>query len=340
MGLLKKAGFESVDSPEKSDLNIIFTCIVKTPTEQRMIDRIKKLAKTGKPMIVAGCMPKTSQRVVEKINPAASLMGPDSIGNIADVVNASLENKKVIFVSDERKTKPGLPRIRKKKNVGIVPISIGCLSGCSYCSVKFARGKLKSYSIDEIVKDIECLVKDDCTEIWLTSQDNGCYGVDIGTNLAELLRAVCRVKGDFKIRVGMMNPAYVKNEKLLNELIEAYKDKKIQKFFHLPVQSGSDRILKLMKRGYIVKDFENIVKRFRKEIPKLFLSTDVIAGFPEETEQDFQSTVELLKRVRPNKANISKFGMRPGTEAANMKQLDVKTVNERSAKLHKIISSF
>ncbi len=338
LGLLKQAGFEIVDSQQKSDLNIIFTCIVKNPTEQRMIRRIQELTKTGKPLIVAGCMPKTSQRVIEKINPNASLLGPDSIEHIVDVARAVLEGKKIIFVSNERKPKVGFPRMRKRKEVGIVPISIGCLSVCSYCAVRFARGRLKSYPIEKIVEEVEDLVKDGCSELWLTSQDNGCYGLDISTNLVGLLKKVCEVSGDFKIRVGMMNPMHIKN--FLDDLIDAYKNEKIIKFLHLPVQSGSDKLLRAMKRGYTVAEFESIVERFRKEIPDLFLSTDVIVGFPGESDEDFQATIELLKKIKPDKVNISKFGARPGTEAAKIKRLDVKTMNERSKLLHELISSF
>jgi len=336
MGLLKQAGFEIVDSAEKADLNIIFTCIVKNPTEQRMIRIIQELTKTGKPLIVAGCMPKTSHRIIEKINPSASLVGPDSIEHITNVARVALNGKKVIFVSDERKPKLGLPRIRKSKTVGIVPISIGCLSTCSYCAVKFARGILQSYPIEKIVEEVKKLVKDGCADIWLTSQDNGCYGFDIRTDLAALLKKVCSVNGNFKIRVGMTNPRYVKNEKPLNELLEAYKNKKVMKFLHLPVQSGSDKILRLMKRGYVAAEFEKIVERFRKEIPDLFLSTDVIIGFPGEREKDFQATVELLKKIKPDKVSVSKFGARPGTKASKMDQLDVKIINERSKRLHRI----
>lgn len=338
LGLLDESGFEIVDSLKESDINIIFTCIVKTPTEHRMIGLIKELTETGKPLVVAGCMPKTSQREIEKINPNSTLIGPDSIEHIADAARATLEGKKVIFVGNDRKTKPGLTRIRKRKSIGIIPISIGCLSNCSYCAVKFARGKLKSYPIEIIVKDIDNLVSDGCKEIWLTSQDNGCYGVDIGTNLDDLLKDVCELDSDFKVRVGMMNPTHIKT--FLGELVEAYKNEKIMKFLHLPVQSGSDDVLRTMNRGYCVADFEKIVERFRKEIPNLFLSTDVIVGFPGETERDFQATVELIKKVKPNKVNVSKFGARRGTKAAKMEQLPVKTVNERSRKLHELISSF
>ncbi len=340
LGLLQEAGFEIVDSSETSDINILFTCIVKAPTEQRMITEIQKLTDLRKPLIVAGCMTKTSQRTIEKINPNAVLVGPDSIEHIVAAVKASLDGRKIIYIKDERKTKPGHPRIKKRKEIGIIPISIGCLSNCSYCAVKLARGKLKSYPADEILKDVKYLSKSGCKEIWLTSQDNGCYGADRNTYLAALIRSVCEVEGDFKIRVGMLNPTYVKNEKILDNLIDAYKHKKVLKFLHLPVQSGSNKILRLMNRRYVVKDFEKIVSEFRKEIPNLFLSTDIIVGFPEETEEDFQLTVGLLKKIKPNKVNISKFGIRSETESAKMKQLDVKTINRRSREIHKLISSF
>lgn len=338
MGLLKESGFEAADSPQKADANIIFTCIVKTPTEHRMMTLIKELADTGKPLIVAGCMPKTSQRTLEKTSPDATLLGPDSIEHIVDAVRAALDGKRVVFVGDGRKTKPGLPRIRRKKDVGIVPISIGCMSNCSYCAVKLARGKLKSYPADNIVQDVEGLVNDGCTEIWLTSQDNGCYGMDVGTNLAELLKSVCSIDADFQIRVGMMNPIHIQS--FLDELIDAYKDEKIMKFLHIPVQTGSDRILRMMNRGYTVDDFKKIIFSFKKEFPDLFLATDIIVGFPGETQLDFEKTLHLLERIQPQKVNISKFGARSGTEAAKMEQIDVKTISERSRMLHDIISSF
>jgi len=275
------------------------------------------------------------------MNPNASIVGPDSIEHIADAAQAALEGRKIIFIADSRRTKSGLPRHMKNKDVGIVPISSGCLSNCSYCGVKFARGRLKSYPAEKIVEDVENLVKSGCREIWLTSQDNGCYGMDSGeTNLAKLVGNVCEVDGEFVVRVGMMNPTYVKNGQMLGELIDAMKNDKVQKFVHIPVQSGSDDVLNAMRRGYVVADFEKIVAEFRAEIPDIIVSTDVIVGFPTESEEDFAATVELVKRTRPEKVNISKFGARPGTDAAKMKQLDVKVVNERSRILHEVISSF
>lgn len=331
LGLLKKVGFDIVDSVEKSDLNIIFTCAVKLPTLQRMIFRIKELTKLKKPLIIAGCMPKTDLEKIEKINPQACLIAPDQIEKIVDVAKAALERKKLSYLEDLKKPKINLPKFRKNPVIGITQVGRGCLSNCAYC-VEPYRGKLFSYPLEGIIEDIKAALKQGCKEIWLTSLDNGCYGFDLKTNLAELLKEVCKIEGKFFVRVGMANPLHIK--KILKELIETYKNEKIFKFLHLPIQSGSDKILKLMKRGYKVKDFIEIVEKFRKKFPNISLATDIIVGFPYENDSDFKKTLQLIEKVKPDVVNISKFGARTGTEAVNMKQLDVKIVNERS----KIIS--
>lgn len=334
-GLLKEKGFEIVDSPKKSDLNIINTCIVKTPTEQRMIFRIKELAKLKKPLVVAGCMPKTSQRTIEKIDPSASMVGPDSVEKIVDAALSAIKGKRNIFLKDLRKPKICLPRVRSNSVISIIPISIGCLGDCLYCSVKFAKGRLFSYPKEKILGEAKSAIKEGCKEIWLTSQDSSCYGKDTKSSLAELLNDICKIDGKFFVRVGMMNPTHTMQ--ILDELIDAYKNEKVFKFLHLPVQSGSDRILKLMKRGYAAEDFMKIIKAFRKEIPEITLSTDVIIGFPTETEKEFEQTASLIKKIEPDVVNISKFGARPKTEAAELVQLDVKTISERSSFMHTLV---
>jgi threonylcarbamoyladenosine tRNA methylthiotransferase CDKAL1 len=334
LGILRDAGFGIAALPEEADLNIIFTCTVKSSSEKRMEHLISKLAALGKPLIVAGCMPKTELRVVERLAPNASIVGPDSIRNILYAARSALGGQKAIFVKDDRLDKQGLPRVRKDPKIGVVPIASGCLSKCSYCSVRLARGKLHSYPLDAIVEEVRRLVADGCTQIQLTSEDNGCYGVDIGTNLAELVMKVSAIDGDFQIRVGMLNPTYVRDPKVLGPLIEAYNDPKVSKFVNIPVQSGSDRVLKLMRRGYTVWDFERIVERFRKDVAGIYVSTDIIVGFPGETEGDFKDTVALLERTNPDKVNLSRFCARAGTDAAKMEQLPGGTIRDRSRKIH------
>lgn len=334
-GLLKKKKFEIVGSAKDSDLSILNTCNVKLASSQRMVYRIKELSRLKRPMVVAGCMAKTERKVIEKINPRASLVGPSSIQKIADVAQEALKGKRKVFLEDVREAKVCLPRMRKNKIVDIVQIAEGCAwRKCSYCIVRFARGELLSYPIELIVEEIKRGLKEGIKEIWVCSQDTASYGLDTEENLPNLLDEICRIKGDFIVRVGMMNPLHAKE--ILNELINSYRNKKVFKFLHLPVQSASEKILKEMNRGYKVKDFIEIVDKFRKEFPQIAIETDVIAGFPTETEEDSEETVKLIEKIRPDVVIISKFGSRPGTEAAKMKQLDKKIVNERSEILHRL----
>ncbi len=334
-GLLKEADFELVGKPENADLIILNTCNVKTPTSNKMINRIKFLAKFGKPLIIAGCMPKTERERIEKISPNASLIGPDSILKIVEAVEQTLKGKKVVLLDEILFDKLGYPRIRKNPVIGIVPIASGCLSYCTYCITRFSRGRLRSYPEEKIIEEIKRFLKEGAKEIWITSQDNSVYGFDKRTNLANLLNKICKIDEKFFVRVGMMNPSYIKF--FLNELIEAFKCEKIFKFIHIPVQSGSNRILTRMKRGYTREEFLEIVEKFKKEIRRITISTDVIVGFPGETDEDFEETIELIKEVRPDIVNISKFGARPGTEAAKLKQLSPKIVKKRTRELYELV---
>lgn len=334
-GLLAKE-FEFVENLDESDLIIINTCVVKNPTEKRMIHKIKEFTKTGKPLIVAGCMPKTRRELIEKINPKASMIGPDSIEKIVEVVKGTIEGKKLVFLKDLRKPKLCLPRIQKNPIIRIIQIAEGCAwQKCSYCIVKFARGRIFSYPLDLIKKEAEQAIKEGNKEIWLTSQDTSSYGFERGRlDLPLLLKEICNIEGKFFVRVGMMNPLFAK--KILDDLIQAYKNEKIFKFLHLPLQSGSNRILELMERGYSAEEFLKIVEKFKRAFPNLTLSTDVIVGFPSETEEDFEKTLEVVKKAEPDIINISKFGARKGTKAAEMKQVEEEAKEERVKKLLEI----
>jgi len=186
-----------------------------------------------------------------------------------------------------------------------------------------------------IIRRVKEAVSDGVKEIWLTSQDCGAYGADIDTNLAELLRECCEVPGRFLIRVGMMNPRHVL--KILPDLVDSFKNKKIFNFLHLPVQSGDDEVLRRMNRGYSVREFKEIVEIFRKEVPKLTLATDIICGFPGEDLKAFENTIRLIEEVKPDIVNISRFFPRPGTPAEKMRQLDVKLINSRSRRLSEVV---
>jgi MiaB-like tRNA modifying enzyme len=334
LGILKNKGFDFSEDPKNSDLNIIFTCCVKVPTINRMISRIKYLTSLRKTLIVAGCLPKAMKDLVEKISPEASLISPDWVGEIGEVAAKSLENKRVVLLEDVKKSKLSLPRCRENPIIAIVQIGRGCTSNCSFCCEPY-RGKLFSYPLEEIVKEVERSVREGCKEIWITSLDTGCYGLDIGTSLPELLEKICNLDGNFFVRVGMANPYHVK--RILKNLLDSYKSEKIFKFLHIPLQTASDRLLKLMNRGYTYKEFLKIVKAFRKVFPEITIATDIIVGLPTESEKDFRKTVEFVKKVKPDVVNLSKFGLHPGTQAAKMEQVDKNVVKERSKKLFEVV---
>jgi len=327
-GVLEGEGHTITDEKD-SDIIIINTCFVKTPTEMKIIDRIKRLK--GKKLIIAGCMPEVMGRKLRAIAPGASIVGTHNLKRIPEAVERIMKDEAIEFTGKNNISKAGMKKIRKNPIVNIVPVSSGCLGECAYCCVRLAKGKLFSFSKEMIIKDIRSSLNDGCKEIWITSQDNGCYGFDKGTNLAKLLEEIVKIDGNFRVRVGMMNPNHIR--RFLPELINVYKSPKIYKFIHVPVQSGSDSVLKGMKRKYTVKEFEEIIKDFRKEFPDILVSTDIIVGFPGESEKDFEETKNLVKRIRPNMVNLSKFGARPGTPASEMVQVNNKTIKDRSKEL-------
>jgi MiaB-like tRNA modifying enzyme len=336
-GILHNSKFQIVSELQLADVVIINSCYVKLPTQNRIIHRLQIIQKQfpDKKIIVAGCMVEIDPHTLEKIAPTSSWVGPHQIKRISDVVSRTLKGKVIRLVGKRKEIKLTLPKIRDNPLIDIVQICEGCEGVCSYCCTRFARKRLFSYPINLIKKGVEHATKNGCKEIWITAQDTGIYGRDIGTNLAELLNKICKIDEKFFVRVGMMNPMHVKD--IVDELIESYRSEKIFKFLHLPVQSGSSRILKLMNRGYTVNDFRRIVKKFRKEFPFLTLSTDVIVGFPGEEEKDFQKTVKLIREVKPDIVNVSKFGARPGTKAAEMEQLPRSVIDDRTKRLVRMI---
>ena len=334
-GLLKENSLISVEEPEKADVNIIVTCTVKTASSHRMMHRIKRLSSSNRPLVVAGCMPKTERSLIENINPKVSLLGPEDLNRTVETVKAAIKGVQSIHLEGTILPNLLFPRIRRNQIIGIVKISSGCLGNCTFCQVKIAKGELTSYSPISINSEVKVALKNGCKEIWLTSQDNGCYGKDIGTDLVSLSNSILSIKGDFKIRLGMMNPEYVHN--MIDKLMSVLRDEKFFKFLHLPVQCGSNLVLKAMRRTHTIEDFINSVKRFRHDFPLSTLSTDIIVGYPTETEEDFQKTINLIKEIKPDIVNISKYGARPGTQSERMLQLDSRIVKARSKELHRIV---
>ncbi|MFH1133095.1 MAG: tRNA (N(6)-L-threonylcarbamoyladenosine(37)-C(2))-methylthiotransferase [Nanoarchaeota archaeon] len=327
-GLLAEAGYEMVGKAEDADLVIYNTCTVKGPTENEFIRRMRKLTALEKKIIVAGCIPQAEPSLT--VLQGISVVGPYDIHKIAEAADQTLKGKTVCFLSRVNKPRLNLPKVRKNALVEIVPILHGCLGHCSYCKTKHARGHLHSYPINDIVRHVSKAVAEGAKEVWLTSQDCAAYGLDLGKTLPELLEAVCSIPRDFRVRVGMGNPEHYLL--FLDRAVKAYEHEKIYKFLHVPVQSGSDEVLREMGREYTAADFMRVIRAFRKKMPQITVSTDIIVGYPTETEADFKKTLSLIRAARPDVHNLSRFWPRPGTPAAELKPLSSEVMKVRSKK--------
>lgn len=335
-GLLKKNGYVFSDE-NGADLIIVNTCSVKSSTENTIVSDVRRLDKLGKKIVIAGCISDADPKLARKLAPKAGIIGTHNITKINEVVESTFEGNKLEIIGKRTELKILQPKIRRNPIIDIVPVESGCNSNCTFCSTKLAKGDLKSYSIDQITQQIKSAREEGCKEFWLTGQDCSCYGFDIKTDMADLLNSITtNVEGRYFIRVGMMNPLHTK--KFTQKLIDAYKHQNVFKFLHLPVQSGSDKILKEMRRGHDSENYFYIVDEFRKNFPKMSLVTDIIVGFPGETEEDFQKSVELVEKSRPEFVNVSRFASRPGTRASTMKQLSSQILKERSEKLWEVVT--
>jgi MiaB-like tRNA modifying enzyme len=333
-GLIVNGGHTLAQDPSESDLNLIVTCSVKDATASKMVHRIKQ--SQSKPLVVAGCLPKAERQTVEKFARNASMMGPNSIGKTLQVIETTLGGSKIVALEDTDLSKVGIPKIRLNPVVGIIEIANGCMSECTFCQTKLAKGDLNSYRIGDIVRQVKRELADGCKEIWLSSTDNGCYGLDIGEDLSSLIDQVIEIPEDFRIRIGMMNPMFM--PRIRNNLLKSFENDKVFRFLHVPVQSGSNDVLNNMKRGHTVETFKNVVRKFRTKLDSFTISTDIIVGYPTETRENFEETIELLEETRPDIVNLSRYSQRPGTVAAEMAQVDVAEIKRRSKQVTKLIN--
>ena len=299
--ILRENGHAIVEENE-ADVVLVNTCTVTQRTELNMIKRLKALNGAGKDVIVAGCMAAAQPELVKSIlGEEVKMVTPADICNGGDSEYQGLDFEGLVCV---------------------IPIAMGCIGKCSYCIVKRARGELKSYEPEKILAAVKSAVERGAKEIRITSQDCSAYGWESPdrAKLPELLELITTsVDGDFRIRVGMMNPFTIIH--ILDELLDAFDSEKIFKFFHVPVQSGSDKVLRDMKRDYKAEDFIEIVRSIRTRFQDSTICTDFIIGFPTEAEEDFLSSLSLLNELKPEKVNITRFSPRPGTGASELKDL-------------------
>ena len=331
------------DTADQAEVYICNSCTVKYTTEQKILYKIRRMGEQDIEVIVSGCMPEVQLEDILHANPEAHILGrkrgfppwrPSFLNRAEKKGRTIAGEERLEFRTSEPLGFLNVPRERSNPNIHICQISQGCNFACSYCIVKHARGKLRSFPPDEIVEDIRSAVADGCREIWLTSQDDSQYGMDTGFKLPELLRLISEIPGDFKVRVGMMNPFSVLP--ILDDLVDAFDSDKIFKLLHLPIQSASHSVLKRMNRLHKMDSVDMIITKFRSRFEDISLFTDIIVGFCDETDDDSQETIEWVKKYRPEKVNISRYSPRPHTKAFSFRNLDSRISVQRSHELHKV----
>ena len=326
-----------VDSIEEANVIILNTCYVKLPTEQKMITKIRKIEEKypEKKLIIAGCMVEVDPIRLSKFSDKASWIGPHKIDRVDQIVEKTLNGEIVREYGKTTILKAGANIKSNKSLIHILQICEGCSGGCTFCCTKSARGTLNSYPIEKIVEEAENAIANGCKELQVTAQDTACFGEDNGESFAELLQQLANIEGKFRIRVGMMHPKSLKRQ--LNEVISVFKENdKIYNFIHLPVQTGSPKVLKEMNRLHTLDEFIDMVNQFRKEIPSLSLATDIIVGYPTETDDDFNKTLELIELVKPDIIHISKYMHRPTAKSNTLEEIPHQLMKQRSHKLNEL----
>lgn len=316
-----------VKTIDDAEILIILTCTVISTTEQRMLHRIKELSKTKKKLIIAGCMASVQKKMIKESFPNALLLPPRK----THLLFSLLEKQEINPRLEEKAFAP------KQCTELIAPISIaeGCLFSCSYCITHLARGPLFSYPEEAILTSVNKAIQQGCKEIQITAQDTASYGLDQKTSLPQLLKRIVTIPDEYMIRVGMMNPRTAKT--ILSEIIQLYNNPHLYQFLHLPFQSGNNEILTKMNRGYNINDVTNIIEKVRLTHPDISIATDVIVGFPTESEEQFQQTISVLKHINPDIVNITRFSARPYTKAKIMNgRIPTDIVKERSRQLTEI----
>ena len=308
-------GHELALNSDAAETVVLGTCTVIESTQNKMERRISELMDKGKNVIVSGCMATADSKVLNSKFPDTPLVSPGDIEGLGDLIGRG----------------GCKPEKQESPLSTILPISSGCLGRCTYCATLRARGRVTSRSINDIFFKAQYAIDCGSKELLLTSQDNGAFGADSDTSLELLLNELSHLDGDFRLRVGMLNPMLVSGRS--ESMAKAWGDSRTYKFLHLPIQSGSQKILDSMVRDHSLEDFWEVVDTFRSYYPEMMIITDVITGFPGENEEDHQATVDLLKRLLPDLVNITRFSPRQGTPAAKLKRLNGKIVKDRSREL-------
>ena len=343
-GILEKVGYELTDD-EDADFVIYNTCTVRDNANQRVYGRLGHLnslkkKNPHKKIALCGCMMQEPS-VIEKIKKSYRfvdlIFGTHNIYKFAELLTAMFESDSMIIDiwQDTDQIVEDLPVERKYPFKSGINIMFGCNNFCSYCIVPYVRGRERSRNPKDIIKEIEALVADGVVEIMLLGQNVNSYGNNLEEPMtfAQLLREVEKIEGLERIRFMTSHP-----KDLSDELIQVMKEsKKICRHLHLPLQSGSTRILEKMNRRYTKEQYLALAEKIRREIPDIAITTDIIVGFPGETPEDVDETIDVVKRVQYDNAFTFIYSKRTGTPAAAMEQVPEETVKEGFDRLLKVV---
>lgn len=339
-GQLEALGYHMTEDMDMADVILLNTCCVRETAEGKTLGKIgelKHLKERNKDLIiaVAGCMAQEWQdKLFERAPHIDLVIGTHNIHKLTELIKERQGKAKHYMAADmSTPAFHDLPTKRFQKFFAWVPIMNGCNKFCTYCIVPYVRGREVSRPIVDIVKEIEGLAQEGYKEITLLGQNVNSYGLDLkdGTDFSALLQAVDQIDGIERVRYMTSHP-----KDMTFAMIDAIAEsKKVVNQMHLPIQSGSDRLLKKMNRGYTVEHYLELVDYARKRIPDLVLTTDLIVGFPGETEEMFQETLDLLRRVQYDMAYTFIYSPRTGTPAANME--DQIPQDEKSRRLQRLM---
>ena len=328
-GILKQLGYEPARDWKEADVILVNTCSVREKPDQKVLSALgefKKIKKEKPDALigVCGCLAqRAGYELLQKAPYLDIVFGTTNIHHLPQLLEEALRGNKAVEILeeiDEREEElDKYPTVRENKYTAYITVIRGCDKKCTYCIVPYTRGKERSRRLGDILREVKELVEDGVKEIHLLGQNVTAYGKDFGdVKFWELLEAVANVEGVERIRFTTGHP-----RDLDEDTIKVMADiPQVCEYLHLPIQAGSDRILKAMDRGYTRKDYMKKIELLKKYIPNIALSTDIIVGFPGETYEDFLDTMKVLKEVQYDQVFSFKYSPRPGTPAAQMEQTE------------------
>jgi tRNA-2-methylthio-N6-dimethylallyladenosine synthase len=316
MSILRRAGYQRVNQPEQADIILLNTCAIREHAEERVLGRLSDLARLRqqRPELklgLLGCMAQHNRQALLKKAPHLDLVaGPDTYRRLPQMLRQASFDPTVDVRLDRDETYAGIVPEHEHTVRAYVTVMRGCNEFCAFCVVPYVRGRERSAAPDAVVAEVRELARRSVKEVVLLGQTVNAYRYE-SVGFGELLRMVCAVDGIERVRFTSPHPRFMSTSVI--EAIAA--EPKVQPYLHLPVQSGSDKVLEAMGRGYRVDEYRALVDRLRTAIPELALSTDVIVGFHGESERDFEATLGLLREIRFDSAFIFKYSRREHTKA-------------------------